>query len=213
MIINDKDLSIVFANDSCKQMLLRNNPIGERNGKLSFEQSSMRNAVCRKLSSVLESGQGQSAITLLVPGAAHVITVIIRPMPEPWNQLDAIPLHSLQRSGRLVLVEFSNSNYYPDQGCLKSLSEAFGLTRAEAHDLGEIARGLSAAEIAEASGVAVSTVRQRIKLILAKTGCDRQQTLICLVRSLCPNCVQQSGFPPFNSLPQQKEPLPENLDA
>jgi DNA-binding CsgD family transcriptional regulator len=213
MVINTSDLSILFANESCSDIFAGNNPIGQRNGRLTFETPFIRSAFCRKLNAAPEGGQEQSAITFLVAGEPHVMTASIRQVPSGWIAPEPFSSCSPQRLVRPVLVEFSQSGYRPDPVCLQSVADAFGLTPAEAHDFSQIALGLSVAEIAAGSGVSISTVRQRIKNILAKTQCERQQGLICLVRSLCPNCIQPTKRPLHNGPFRQPDPQREIVNG
>jgi DNA-binding CsgD family transcriptional regulator len=86
----------------------------------------------------------------------------------------------------LMIVEFMDSSYEPNPEALAALADALKLSRCEREDLVGIAGGVTAEHIASARNVAISTVRQRIKSLLSKAACARQQDLICLVRSLCP---------------------------
>ena len=58
------------------------------------------------------------------------------------------------------------------------LSEAYGLTPAEGRVLAGLLDGRDPGSIAEALGIAVSTVRTHIKRLYEKTGTSRQTELV-----------------------------------
>jgi DNA-binding CsgD family transcriptional regulator len=86
----------------------------------------------------------------------------------------------------LMIVELAMGSDGVDPAALAVFAAATSLSKAEADLVKAIANGHSLSELAEARGVAVSTIRQRMKSVLAKTGCRRQTELVRLVLSLCP---------------------------
>ncbi len=61
------------------------------------------------------------------------------------------------------------------------VAEAFELTPAEARVAAQLARGLSAVEIAAGRGVSTQTIRAQIRAVFEKTGINRQSDLIRLL--------------------------------
>jgi DNA-binding CsgD family transcriptional regulator len=91
-----------------------------------------------------------------------------------------------QHSSQLVVIEFTSANDQLDSAALASFAHTAGLSPAELALLHLVACGYSMSEAAAERNASVTTVRQQMKSILAKTGCRRQPELICLVHSLCP---------------------------
>ena len=85
-----------------------------------------------------------------------------------------------------MIVELAISSDGVDPAALAVFAAATSLSKAEADLVKAIANGHSLSELAKARGVAVSTIRQRMKSVLGKTGCRRQTELVRLVLSLCP---------------------------
>ena len=77
----------------------------------------------------------------------------------------------------LILVDLDDSPL-PSPAVLQTM---FGLTLAEAHLALQIARGETPADIAEARGVALATVRSQLASVLAKTKTRRQAELVALL--------------------------------
>lgn len=61
------------------------------------------------------------------------------------------------------------------------VAEAFELTPAEARVAAQLARGLSAMEIAALRGVSMQTIRAQIRAVFEKTGINRQSDLVRLL--------------------------------
>jgi DNA-binding CsgD family transcriptional regulator len=91
------------------------------------------------------------------------------------------------RFGRgYVMVEFAVTGQAFEPSAREAFAAAFGLTPAEMELAELIAMGLGAEVAARRRGAALSTVRQRVKTVLAKTGCRRQLELARLVNALLP---------------------------
>lgn len=67
---------------------------------------------------------------------------------------------------------------------LLALRQVHGLTAAEAKVALQIAEGLSAADIARATGLAITTIRTQLGGAMAKLGADRQAQLVARVLAL-----------------------------
>ena len=129
------------------------------------------------LASVVESGSASSSL-----GQGFVL-------PRP----DALPLFlriaplgcssgDVFRLARAVVIVTD-----PERGgtqTFRILIETFGLSAAEARLARRIGRGETIRDIAAAEGMAVGTMRQRLKAVFGKTGTHRQTELALLVASM-----------------------------
>jgi DNA-binding CsgD family transcriptional regulator len=93
-------------------------------------------------------------------------------------------------SQRIAILEVAAAGGTPDPQALNALARAMGFAPAEEQLILALVLGQSAGEIAAARGSSLSTVRQRIKSVLAKAGCRRQSELVGLVRMLCGGAEQ-----------------------
>lgn len=94
--------------------------------------------------------------------------------------LHAVPVAGAEPSGAhtvLILVDL-HSAPEPDPAVLRKM---FGLTPTEATVAIQIARGDSPADIADALGVSITTVRFHLSSVLAKTQTKRQAELVALL--------------------------------
>ncbi|MCU0986915.1 MAG: hypothetical protein MUC89_18595 [Acetobacteraceae bacterium] len=66
------------------------------------------------------------------------------------------------------------------------LGALFGLTEAQAHLARAVAAGVPLGAFAKAEGTPIETVRSRLKVVLARTGCRRQADLAALLARLSP---------------------------
>jgi DNA-binding CsgD family transcriptional regulator len=109
---------------------------------------------------------------------------------DPWLRLAVMPLgmgmgeHAGAADPRALLV------FGKPQPC-EPLSETFfareyGLTAAEANVLAALCEGLRPAQIAQAQGIAVSTVRTHIAAVRDKTGATSIAALVRMVTMLPP---------------------------
>lgn len=89
-------------------------------------------------------------------------------------------------ASKLMVVEFFDHSQGIDGLALAAFAATASLTRAEAQLVDAIAIGISLQQAAKSRDVAISTIRQRMKAILLKTGCRTQSELIHLILSLCP---------------------------
>ena len=114
------------------------------------------------------AGQAQALALPAGHGAAHRLALAAAPA-------------ALCGGEALVLVRIApDRQRRPLQA--EQLRLAFGLTAAEAGVLAALAEGLTPAEHAARQGVAISTVRTQIAVLMAKMGCSRQ---VDLVRKAC----------------------------
>ncbi|KQP35502.1 LuxR C-terminal-related transcriptional regulator [Pseudorhodoferax sp. Leaf274] len=119
----------------------------------------------------VQRAAGGEAVALALPagqGAAHRLALARAPA-------------ALAGAEALVLVRVAaDRQRKPVQAELLRL--AFGLTTAEAAVLAALAEGVAPVDYAARHGVAISTVRTQIAVLMAKMGCSRQ---VDLVRKAC----------------------------
>ena len=95
---------------------------------------------------------------------------------------------SLEAAGTspdIIFVEIGRTKQAASAAKIAAFSEALKLTPAEAEMVFLLAQGQTLADIAERCKAALSTVRQRLKTVLAKSGCRRQSDLVRQIVSLC----------------------------
>lgn len=112
----------------------------------------------------------------LMPGAPPQVlacTVVSLPQWGAWQP---------QAGGLfLVLLELPRAD---GARVVRDVAGLFGLTPAETRVLGALLAGRSPAEIAEAGGAALPTVRTQMSAIFAKTGTRSQTELMLLLRAM-----------------------------
>ena len=88
-------------------------------------------------------------------------------------------------SSDIIFVEIGRTRRAPSASQVAAFSEAFKFTPAEAELVFSLAQGQTLADVADRRQAAISTVRQRLKTVLAKSGCRRQTDLVRQIVSLC----------------------------
>jgi DNA-binding CsgD family transcriptional regulator len=94
--------------------------------------------------------------------------------------LRAVPIAQGQYSGPHTVVILLDLEAYREPS-FEALQKLFGLTPAETRLAFGIARGRSPEQIAEAGGVAVSTIRKQLAAVFEKTHTSRQSELAALL--------------------------------
>lgn len=116
------------------------------------------------------------AMRIARPSGRSELGLIIRPVPHSeWAEGQSSP----------VVAAFISDPESTHEASQHTLSQLFGLTKAEAILATLLARGLSISEAAEELDVSPHTARAQLKSIFAKTGVTRQAELVrLLVRSV-----------------------------
>lgn len=166
----DADGRLLFAN-AAAEAILRDAlcPLGLRRGRLAADTP----GEAERLRAALRQPEGGQA--LLAPGDPGAVAVVVVPLGEAVQATAAVT------APRLVLLGMPATQAPPDPPMLAAL---FGLTAAEAALAADLSAGRSLADIAEARGVRISTVRSQLSSILLKTGTDRQGSLVRLLTAL-----------------------------
>lgn len=94
-------------------------------------------------------------------------------------------LDAVEMASEIIFVEIGRTNKTPSAQQVAAFSDALKFTPAEAELVFSLAQGQTLADIADRRKAALSTVRQRLKTVLAKSGCRRQADLVRQIVSLC----------------------------
>lgn len=127
-------------------------------------------------------GAGPGAHTL-THGSPSACTVS-RPSGRRPYQLIAVPLSTPTPAGKAQALAIAVFIVDPEQrGEIDAvrIARLLGLTGAEARLCAALAAGLSLAEYAGRAGISLGTARWTLKQTLAKTGSDRQSSLVAMV--------------------------------
>lgn len=186
MVIDCATLRVEYANRNCLDLLSREFALKVQNGLLSFGHCHERKSFQANLQAAKTTGQRSTAWTLRCAAEGSWALAVVRFLDD--EEAQAVCRTTANGDGMVepAVIEFTECGYVPDRECFRAISETLRLSPSESRDLIAIATGYTADEIAVSSNVAISTIRQRIKSLLAKAECSRQQDLTCLVRSLCP---------------------------
>jgi DNA-binding CsgD family transcriptional regulator len=107
---------------------------------------------------------------------------------NPQGLYREILKRSLQAAGilsEIIFVEIGRTKKAPSASQIAAFSDAFKFTPAEAELVFSLAQGQTLEDVAGRRNAAISTVRQRLKTVLAKSGCRRQADLVRHIVSLC----------------------------
>lgn len=162
IIVVTSDLSIIFANARARLMLLQQDGLGERNGKLLADRTTTQ----RKLEAIalsLMSGAQPSAI-LGIPGREDCQRYAIR----------ALPCELPDVFGRDSLLVVVSDLMNAPCASRETIARIFTLSEREAEFAEHFSSGLRVATIAEKMGVALNTARVHLRHVLAKTGTTSQ---------------------------------------
>ena len=185
LVLNAHGGTVVFANWHCINLLARGGPaylVGER---LLFRMASLNRRFQAEIARLVVSGAENAFVIERDPASGGWTSVTIRNGQGFFR--DALE-RSLDNSAseHLMIVEIAMGDNRPDPGALAAFAKAALLSSAETELVEALASGHSLSSVAGTRGVAVSTIRQRMKSVLGKTGCRRQAELVHLVLSLCP---------------------------
>lgn len=141
---------------------------------------------------VLNDGRANETLTSLLSSIDRTASATARSFPirdEAGQPVALAHLMPIRRSAHeilglsyalLVLTPLAGGAG-PAPDLLRSL---FNLTPAEARVARELSRGRSPEQIADTSGVSITTVRSQVRKILEKTGCTRQAEAAALLARL-----------------------------
>jgi DNA-binding CsgD family transcriptional regulator len=170
--------SILYANARAEAQLAEGSLIqNEPFGRLRFRDAD----AMERLAMALDPRGGRRVAAFRIRGSKALQEVRLLPVtPEVLAQVKlASPLHAPAPRLLLVLRPVPTPTDAASQ-----IAPRLGLTRAEAEVAIAIGEGAALAEVAEARGVSIHTVRQQVKSALSKTGGRRQSDLVRTVLAL-----------------------------
>lgn len=178
IVLVDGDRRIRHANAEARQMLAVGDLIRASTGRLTVcargADQALAVAVAQAISN--ESAIGRRGFDVPIRrdgGSSHVLHVL--PVSAGTLRSDVMP--------RTAAAVFIAPAPLSRPVSIDAIARLFGLTAAEAKVLERIAAGFTNAEIAQALGVGVSTVRTHLLHLFEKTGARRQAELVALVAS------------------------------
>jgi len=164
------DGSIVDRNPAAAAALADAHPwLRERAGRLCLAGESGWREVAPALQAL-----GPDVVVLdLVNDERRCATLELMPVQgaatDPFAEHPAVAIASLRRGARNKAL---------------ALRQVHGLTAAEARVAVQLAEGRSAAEVADATGLSITTIRTQIASTMGKLGVERQAQLVSLVLAL-----------------------------
>ncbi|WP_119389349.1 helix-turn-helix transcriptional regulator [Taklimakanibacter lacteus] len=185
LVVEGPSGHVAYANFHCLEMFARREPAQLIGGRLLFTPPELNRLFYAKLGEASATG----AETAVAIGRSTLedswIAVTIRNTQGFFRDALQRNLDDGDAGSQMMLVEIARHGASPDTLLLAAFADACGLTGAESRMLECLSRGLCLDRIADIQDITLSTARQRMKRILAKTHCHRQAELVHLVMSLC----------------------------
>lgn len=175
VLVVSRSRRIVHANALAEGILRTSSEIDVLNGRLVARDHTLNTQLATLVRANLDTAHGDPVrpmAALAVPRDEQMpLTLAITPLRPIGSRLTGQP--------PLALVFIRD----PERSTILSsqLCDMFGLTQTEAIVAADLAHGCSLAQIAEAHGVGLATVRSHLKKILAKTGTSRQAEVVALI--------------------------------
>lgn len=124
--------------------------------------------------SVIGAEQGVRSLPVIAPAGGRPAVLHVVPIRRAAHDL-------FTRASAILVLTKASDAALPATPLLRAL---FDLTPAEAAIAAHIATGKTAEQIALADGKSIQTVRNQLKSVLKKTGCDRQVDLVRVLTRL-----------------------------
>ena len=176
VIIVDQDLRVRFLNRAAEELAQAEDGLLVRNNRLGIAHAPTSQALHRLVAEAGQCAAGgdahQGGGSLAVPrlGGRRPLLLLIAPLPAR----SAEPLWRAEPAVAIFVTD-------PDsQACTPAerLAALFGLTPAEARLAASLAAGASLDETADAFGLSKLTLRTQLRILLDKTGTNRQAALV-----------------------------------
>ena len=185
LVIDARSGDLMYANLHCLSLFERRRPASILRGKLTFGSPEFDQRFNANLASAVERGIETAVITGYDAASGSWISATIRNTQGFFRDTLLRNLHCGDDI-HPVVVEISLNSGLLDPLALAAFAEASSLAPAEIDAVRCLAAGQTPAGIAAARGVATSTIRQRLKTVMAKTRSRRQAELIRLIMAMCP---------------------------
>jgi len=177
VLLTDRLGRIAHANAAAEAMLRDKRGLKVARGRVEAIEPAAQAELNAALAAAGGPQLGGAAIGLALsaPGAAPMLAYVLPLAPARAQELNA---------GAASAAIFIRSAETAAMSSEKAISEAFGLTPAEARVMSKIAAGAPPAVAAQELGVSEATVRTHLSRIFHKTGVTRQADLAGLIGSL-----------------------------
>lgn len=169
VLLVDAQCRVVHANSVAQVMCAADTTLSLADGQLQVNAADQR----RLDQAVLATLRGQWSM-LTLPRRGTPLSVAVVPLPGAASASGAVAALMIGGNGR------------PSRLALQFFKQNHGLTGAEAAVLDALCDGLQPAQIADAGGVAVCTVRSQISAIRAKVGARSIGHLLRMLGGLPP---------------------------
>lgn len=187
----DAELSILSMNNVAKNSLVNNQLLSIHGSKFKINNREKHKAFYQCVDESLENGTSH---TLVLSGVTdgHRVSLMLFPSEPRDDSRDEIA-----EKKRAVTLFISNSALNRLVST-ETLSELYGLSKAEAGLTRHLIAGRSLAEIAELNDVSEATARTQLKSVFRKTDTNRQAELVSLILT---------GLAPLRRITTSPEPL------
>jgi len=196
LVLNAKGNTVIFANWHCITMLSQGSLMHLIGDRLAFRDSELDRKFQLEVERLVASGAENAFVIGREPTSANWISVTLRNGQGFFRDALESNLGKSAPDHHLVVVEITAGDDRLDPAALAVFAETALLSPAEAELVEAVVGGHSLSAVARLRGIAVSTVRRRMRSVLGKTGCRRQAELLRLVLSLCPKApsmTQEAG--------------------
>lgn len=149
------------------------------------EYFSIRNRRLWAADSKSDAGLAQLTAAARAPYRAINAKPVLVVRPDGTRPVLVAPVHVSGASldgwpGARLIVMLLDQSYRPERN-ISTFQNMLGLTFAESRIAASLLDGVAISEIAKQMGIQVSTVRQYLKAVFAKTGVHRQAELVALL--------------------------------
>ena len=180
VLVLDAARSVVYANAAAQVHLAEGAPLRcDRRGRVSLSDRAADRRLGMALGQLLTRGDGQGTAVFRLPGAGPALICRTARLDLPELALHSALLFTRALDAPCLLVtlarDFSASQAH------RALIANHALTTAEADIAVGVTEGHGLAELAEARGTSLHTVRNQLKAVLSKTGLHGQRDLVRLV--------------------------------
>lgn len=185
LAINAQDGEIAYANWRALALLEARTPISVFGNRLIFTDPRHNQQYFTGLEKLRTSLSEEEMFVITGDAEVDWYAITIHNPQGLYREILQRSLDSARVSADIIFVEIGKTGRSPSASQVAAFSDAFKFTPAEAELVFSLAQGRTLSDIAGRRNAAVSTVRQRLKTVLAKSGCRRQADLVRQIVSLC----------------------------
>jgi DNA-binding CsgD family transcriptional regulator len=169
------DGTVVYANESFRAIVRRNDGIGIRKNAIEFADNEARTRFSAAIASVLKLRAGEAhggtgtdfRAARSVRGQSYLLSV--RPL---------LGGAALKQPSTAVAIVFAHDPHAPGTAATATLRDLFGLTEAEAGLAQALQSGIVLADYARSRALSLNTVYTHLRRLREKTGSNRMAELI-----------------------------------